>query len=362
MEYFNSLLSFLAQPYVKLILGLAVSFIITFYGIPAVVRLAEAKSLFDLPNGRTSHTVPTPRLGGTMIFAGVVLSSVLFTSFFTAYELKYIIAGMIILFFLGVKDDIVSLTPYKKLIGQIIAGTIIALAGNIRLTGLDPYIPNDLVAFIVSLAVTVFIIVALINCINLIDGIDGLASGIAMIASIFFGVFFISLGHYNYAIICFSLLGSLIAFTWYNLFSKENKIFLGDTGSTIIGFLLAVFVIRFIELTISAQYQGTIKSAPAIAFAVLLFPVFDMLRIMVVRLLNRKPIFGADHNHLHHLVLKIFDTHLRSTLVILAANIVLIAFTFIFRGMGTLVLVIILLAGSVCLTLGLKHYIRKHNL
>ena len=362
MEYFNSLLSFLAQPNVKLLLGMTASFIITYIGIPAVVGLAKAKSLYDMPNGRTSHSVPTPRLGGTMIFAGVVLSSVVFTSFFTAYELKYIIAGMIILFFLGLKDDIISLTPYKKLIGQIIAGTIIALVGNIRLTGLDPYIPNDLIAFAVSLVVTVFVITALINCINLIDGIDGLASGIGMIASIFFGFFFINLGHYNYAIICFSLFGSLLAFTWYNVFSVKNKIFLGDTGSTIIGFLMAVFVIRFIELTISDQYQGTIESAPAIAFAVLLFPIFDMIRIMTVRFLNKKPIFGADRNHLHHLVLKIFSSHLRSTIVILAFNIVLIALTYIFRSLGTLVLVVILLTISVLVTNGLKRYIRKNNL
>jgi UDP-GlcNAc:undecaprenyl-phosphate GlcNAc-1-phosphate transferase len=108
MEYFNSLVGFLSQPYMKLILSLFVSFAITFYGIPAVVSLAKAKSLYDMPNRRTSHHTPVPRLGGTMIFAGVILSSVIFTSFFTAYELKYIIAGMIILFFLGLKDDIIS--------------------------------------------------------------------------------------------------------------------------------------------------------------------------------------------------------------------------------------------------------------
>jgi UDP-N-acetylmuramyl pentapeptide phosphotransferase/UDP-N-acetylglucosamine-1-phosphate transferase len=362
MEYFNLLVSFLSQPYMKLVLGLVASFTITFYGIPAVVGLAKAKSLYDMPNGRTSHLVPTPRLGGSMIFAGVILSSVLFTSFFTAYELKYIIAGMIILFFLGLKDDIISLTPYKKLIGQVIAGSIIALAGNIRLTGLDQFIQNDLSAFIVSILITVFLIVALINCINLIDGIDGLASGIGILASVFFGVIFLNMGHINYAIICISLIGSLAAFTWYNVFSKKNKIFLGDTGSTIIGFLMAVFVIRFIELTLSDQYQGTIESAPAIAFAVLLFPIFDMSRIMVVRCLNRKPIFEADHNHIHHLVLKLFGTHIKSTMAILITNIILIAVTYFLRGLGSLLLVIILLGISSILVFLLKYQIKKKNL
>jgi UDP-N-acetylmuramyl pentapeptide phosphotransferase/UDP-N-acetylglucosamine-1-phosphate transferase len=362
MEYFNSLVGFLSQPYMKLILSLFVSFAITFYGIPAVVSLAKAKSLYDIPNRRTSHYAPIPRLGGTMIFAGVILSSVIFTSFFTAYELKYIIAGMIILFFLGLKDDIISLTPHKKLIGQILAASVIVLAGNIRLTGLDKFIQNDFIAFAVSVFITIFLIVALINCINLIDGIDGLASGIGMIASVFFGIIFLNMGHINYAIICVSLIGSLAAFSWYNVFSKKNKIFLGDTGSTIIGFLMAVFVIRFIELTLSDQYQGTIESSPAIAFAVLLFPIFDMSRIMVVRCLNRKPIFEADHNHIHHLVLKLFGTHIKSTMAILITNIILIAVTYFLRGLGSLLLVIILLGISLILTFSLKYKIKKNNL
>ena len=362
MEYFNSLVGFLSQPYMKLILSLFVSFAITFYGIPAVVSLAKAKSLYDIPNRRTSHYAPIPRLGGTMIFAGVILSSVIFTSFFTAYELKYIIAGMIILFFLGLKDDIISLTPHKKLIGQILAASVIVLAGNIRLTGLDKFIQNDFIAFAVSVFITIFLIVALINSINLIDGIDGLASGIAMIASAFFGAIFMSMGHVNYAIICISLIGSLAAFTWYNVFSEKNKIFLGDTGSTIIGFLMAVFVIRFIELTISDQYQGTIESAPAIAFAVLLFPIFDMLRIMVVRLLNKRPIFEADNNHIHHMVLKVFGTHLKSTVVILTINVILIAITYFLRGLGSFLLIIILLGISLILTSTLKYYIKKNNI
>ncbi|MGI6079279.1 MAG: glycosyltransferase family 4 protein [Fastidiosipilaceae bacterium] len=362
MEYFNSLVGFLSQPYMKLILSLFVSFAITFYGIPAVVSLAKAKSLYDMPNCRTSHYSPIPRLGGTMIFAGVILSSVIFTSFFTAYELKYIIAGMIILFFLGLKDDIISLTPHKKLIGQILAASVIVLAGNIRLTGLDKFIQNDFIAFAVSVFITIFLIVALINSINLIDGIDGLASGIAMIASAFFGAIFMSMGHVNYAIICISLIGSLAAFTWYNVFSEKNKIFLGDTGSTIIGFLMAVFVIRFIELTISDQYQGTIESAPAIAFAVLLFPIFDMLRIMVVRLLNKRPIFEADNNHIHHMVLKVFGTHLKSTVVILTINVILIAITYFLRGLGSFLLIIILLGISLILTSILKYYIKKNNI
>jgi UDP-GlcNAc:undecaprenyl-phosphate GlcNAc-1-phosphate transferase len=236
------------------------------------------------------------------------------------------------------------------------------LAGNIRLTGLDKFIQNDFIAFAVSVFITIFLIVALINSINLIDGIDGLASGIAMIASAFFGAIFMSMGHVNYAIICISLIGSLAAFTWYNVFSEKNKIFLGDTGSTIIGFLMAVFVIRFIELTISDQYQGTIESAPAIAFAVLLFPIFDMLRIMVVRLLNKRPIFEADNNHIHHMVLKVFGTHLKSTVVILTINVILIAITYFLRGLGSFLLIIILLGISLILTSILKYYIKKNNL
>ena len=134
MDLTNLIQSIFSDQLVLVVAGFLFAFIVTWLGIPSVVRIATIKCLYDLPGDRTSHEVPTPRLGGAMIFAGVILSSVLFTSLSNAYELKFIIAGMIVLFFIGVKDDVISLHPLKKAVGQLFAALIIVFAGNIRLS------------------------------------------------------------------------------------------------------------------------------------------------------------------------------------------------------------------------------------
>ena len=351
---------FVLTPSYLLIAAFAISFLITFYGIPSVVKIARIKNLYDIPGTRTSHFVPIPRLGGAMVFAGVIISSVLFTGMEKAFELKYIIAGLLILFFIGLKDDIITLQPYKKAIGQFTASFIIVFFGGIKVV--YDYPENNVIDlnFIVSLLISIGIFLTLINSMNFIDGIDGLAAGVGTIASLSFGTWFILNGQISFAVICFALTGSLMAFLWYNLFSKDFKIFLGDTGSMVIGFLLAVFLIRFLDLNLHGPVMKTTEVAPSLALAILIVPVFDIIRIVIVRILHGKSPFSADNNHIHHQVLRLAGSHAKATAALLLVNIFMIVLVLLFHSLGNGILISFLLLVSITLTL-LLAFLKKNG-
>ncbi|MGB4293672.1 MAG: MraY family glycosyltransferase, partial [Bacteroidales bacterium] len=326
-------------------------------GIPAVNRLARARNLFDQPGERSSHSHPVPRLGGAMIFAGVILGSILFTDLVTASELKYIIAGMLVLFFIGIKDDLVTLTPFKKAIGQFIAALIIVVCANIRITDCYGIFNIEKLAYVPSIIISIILIMGLINSINFIDGIDGLASGIGIMASMVFGIFFIENEHISYAVICFSLAGSLAAFFYFNVLSKKNKIFMGDTGSMIIGYLLAVFTIYLIEMPSPENpVEKALPIAPAMSLAILFIPIFDGLRVSLIRFIHGKSIFRPDKNHIHHKILNITGNHLKATIIIIISNTAIILMIYMLREAGNKILTLFLiLAGLIfSILLGIK--------
>lgn len=342
--------------------GFVCAFAITWIGIPKVLDLAMIKKLYDLPGERTSHSRPTPRLGGAMIFAGVIISSVIFTGVESSDQLNYVIAGMLILFFIGIKDDIISLTPLKKIIGQFLAAMVLVIPGHIRIWHFYGIFGLETLPAFMSIIFTVLIVVTLINSMNLIDGIDGLASGVGILASLIFGLWFYINDHLSLSVICASLTGSLIAFFYFNVFGKEKKIFLGDTGSMLIGFLLAVSAINFLEKN-AAEIPGSgIEVAPAITLAILVLPVFDILRIVFVRLLKRKSIFKADNNHIHHNLLRISNSHLKTTTVLLIINLVVVILTYLFRSLGNIVLLSAIAGLCIILSFYLFFYMRKNGI
>lgn len=345
-----------------LISGFLLAFVTTSIGIPAVNRVARIKNLLDIPVGRSSHNQPVPRLGGTMIFAGAILSSVLFTDLKTASELKYIIAGMLILFFIGLKDDIVTLTPLKKAIGQFLAASIIVIPANIRIISCYNIMGLHELPYLPSILLTILIITGLINSFNFIDGVDGLASGIGIMASAIFGILFLKNNYLSYAVMSFSFMGSLIAFFYFNVISRKNKIFLGDTGSMIIGFLLSVFCIYLLKIFSPGNpSENILPVAPALVLAIFFVPVFDGMRVSLIRIINGKPVFHADKNHIHHRLLKHIGTHLKTTLSILVFNLLLIILVLLLKELGNslLILILILLGAAFSVLLGITE---KNNM
>jgi UDP-N-acetylmuramyl pentapeptide phosphotransferase/UDP-N-acetylglucosamine-1-phosphate transferase len=319
------------------------AFVITWFAIPSIVNISRLKGLCANPNGRTSHIKATPTLGGIAIFAGSVVSTVIFAGSYFQFELQYIISGLIIVFFLGVKDDVLIIDPMKKLAGQIFAAFIISVLADIRITNLYGLLGFEQIPYIVSITLTILVFLAIINGFNLIDGIDGLASGIGILTSSIFGIWFWMVGNIAYTVFSFAFAGSSLVFFYFNVFSKKNKLFLGDTGSLVTGLIVGVLAIRFLQLDINVKGTIYIQSAPAVVFGILVVPLFDMLRVFMLRIVQGKSPFIADHQHIHHRLLQLGNTHLQATLILISYNLILVALCYLLQGIGIIRLMSVLL-------------------
>lgn len=324
--------------------GFVTAFFLTFIVIPSIVKVSAIKGLYDEPNSRSSHHTVIPTLGGAAVFIGYILSISIFTGHGIDHELKYIIVSLLILFFIGIKDDILIIDPKKKLIAQILAASILSVLGDIRITNLNNIFGITEISYLGSILLTVLVIVFIINGFNLIDGIDGLASGVGILSSLFFGIWFMLGNFISYSIMCFALTGSLMAFFRFNVYSGRNKIFLGDTGSLIIGLIVSLFTIRFLEYNLIVRPTLHIESAPAMVFGVLIIPLFDTMRIIFIRTSQGKSPFSADRQHVHHRMLELGYNHLRSTSIILTFNILFIGLCLSFQFIGNYWLVVMELA------------------
>lgn len=302
------------------------SLLLVIITVPPIIRTAKAKGLFEPFEERKIHTKIVPPLGGVAIFIAFVLSTIICTDGFNFTSLKYIIAGVIILFFIGLKDDLMILSARKKLVVQIIAALIITIFGNIRFTNLHNILGTGEIAYVPSIIFSVFVAVVIINAFNLIDGIDGLSSGLGMIASLFFGTWFFMNGYTPFAVMSLALAGSLFGFFLYNVFGDTHKLFMGDTGSLILGLLVTTMVIRFNELNFTSDSHLYIQSAPSVSFAVIIVPLIDTLRVMTIRILQKRSPFSPDKNHIHHRLLEMIPSHLAVTSIICAGNLLIIAF------------------------------------
>jgi len=326
------------------ILSLLLAFIITYISIPSLVDVAQKLHLYDEPNGRTSHAVNTPTLGGMAIFAGFIISTMIFLYIPEIPYIQYVIAGIIVVFFIGLKDDVIIIAPMTKFIAQLFAATIIIDLGDIRLEGLYGLFGIREIGYYGSDLLSIFVIIAIVNAFNLIDGIDGLAAGVGILASLVFGTWFYINGYIQLAIIACTLTGSLIAFFRFNVYSKKNKIFMGDIGSLLIGFIMAIFAIKFNDLN-SSVLGGADRftSAPAISIGILIVPIYDTIRVSIVRLYHRRSPFTADREHVHHYLVDLTGSHKKSTFIILAVNVVFIIIAFFLSDLRIYQLTLILL-------------------
>jgi UDP-GlcNAc:undecaprenyl-phosphate GlcNAc-1-phosphate transferase len=288
------------------LLALAITWIV----IPSVIRVAELKNLFDEPdNVRKTHVRKTPTLGGVAIFAGLIISFTLVQELHNLFDIKYMIPALIIIFFAGVKDDVIELTPTKKFLVQFLSAFLIAYLGNIKINSFYGMFGLQEIPFVAAVIFTILVIVTVINCYNLIDGIDGLAGSQGLLASVAFGTWFVLTGHWSLAFLSFALAGSLVGFLIYNW--NPAKIFMGDTGAMLIGFVLSMLAIHFIELnkanTVVADYW--VHASPAVAIGIMAIPIFDMLRVFGIRVLQRRSPFKADRTHMHHILMDLGLNH-----------------------------------------------------
>lgn len=337
--------------WVKLVLGFVFSFLITFYAIPTIVKISRRKNLMDEPGARSSHIRKIPNLGGIAIFFSIGVSAPVF-----AYELfdlyKFLFASLVILLYIGIMDDIMIMRAYKKLIAQVLVSSLVVLGSDVRIGSLFGLFGVYEIGYFVSVVLSIVIFVALINAFNLIDGIDGLAGTFTLVSCSVFGFTYYRLGEENYplVILCAIMIGTVLAFLYYNLSNyRIRKIFMGDTGSMILGFLLAFTAISFVNIFVdreSSLQRYHLDSAPAIAIAILILPIIDTMNVMILRLLNGESLFEADKKHIHHSLLRLGFTHRRSTFYIIVYYLTLLLMVYFLRHLEVnLLLLIVLLMG-----------------
>ncbi len=327
---------------INIFFSLSVSFTIVYFVIPGVIRAARAKKLFDVPNSRSAAKKVVPTLGGIAIFVGFVLSTIISSDSFRFDELKYLFASITIMFVIGLNDDILGVSARRKLVIEILMAFYLVVLGNYRFTDLHGILGINQINYLSGVILSVIAIVGIVNALNLIDGIDGLAAGVGILISVTYGIWFLNAEDYIYALTCFSLTGSLAAFFLYNVFGVTNKIFMGDTGSLIVGTIVAVLTIHFNEtVPVSAvSFHGF----PALSLAIIIVPIVDTLRVITIRLISKKSPFLPDMNHLHHNLLRLTNSHLKSSLIIIAVNGIMILLAFrLIEPLGNNILFFLLL-------------------
>ncbi len=343
----------------SLLLAFAGSMFVTWYYMPRIIKVAARHRLTDRPGPRKMHNQEIPTLGGIAIFGGFAFGFLISVNGHMEY-VSYFTAAMIILFFIGLKDDLLTIAPSYKIMAQAFAALLVAAMAGLRFTSYHGLFGISTIPVWASLLTTVFFIVIFINAFNLIDGIDGLAASIGIIASCSFGIWSWLSEDYGYALMAASLTGSLVIFLIFNLSSGRLKIFMGDTGSMVIGFLLAVMAIRFNEINAGSISFHKLSSAPAVSISVLIIPLFDTLRVIVIRLARGQSLFKGDNRHIHHLMIRAGFTHAKATLILSVTNLFLIGVGFLFDHIGilwlslTLLIICTLLMVPVYITVGRK--------
>lgn len=329
----------------NLIFSCGLAFLITLFSIPVIIEVAKDKKLYDIPGERKIHKVVIPTLGGLGIFAGFILGTLMGAPPTETSVLQYFAAAIMIIFFMGIKDDILILTATKKFVGQLIAAGIIIKFGGIEINNFYGLLGIHAVPPTAAFLITLFTIVVITNSFNLIDGVDGLAGSLGLLTSIVFGLYFYFSGQILYSVMALSLAGSLIGFLIYNY--SPAKIFMGDTGSLLIGLVNSILVIKFINVASDPSSAIPLASAPALGFAILIVPLFDTLRVVSVRIIHRRSPFWPDRNHIHHFLLDMGLSHKTIALTLPAANIIMIVMAYLLRFEGSMIVFLALAITSI---------------
>lgn len=334
--------------------GMFIAYVITFFLLPFVIRIARVNKLFDIPDERKTHTYPVSSLGGVGIISGLAISLLLVSDFkLENSEFQYYLASFFIIFIIGVIDDIFVLRAWKKLLGQLLVAAILTVKAHLLITNLQGLAGVFSINTEFSYVLTFFTVLLVINSFNLIDGIDGLAGSLGLISSLSFGLYFYVNGNVPFAILGFVMSGSLLAFLMFNF--PPAKIFMGDSGSMLIGLVNVILLIKFIETANTAPIYP-ISSPIAIGFAILLIPMLDVLRVFIIRLTKGVSPFAPDRNHLHHLLLNQGFSHTKVTTTLLVSEACIIPLCFYFQGINVNVLSAILILAFFTAVFVIKYF------
>ena len=322
-----------------LFLGFITSFLVVLLATPSLIKVAKLKHLVDEPGDeRKLHSRSVPTIGGIIIFGAILFSySLWFPEEYNHIDnmlsnFKHLIAILILLFFVGVKDDIIGTAPMKKLGAHIIVGFIMVIMADIRIESMHGIFGMRSLEIWQSYLLSLFVYIVIVNSFNLIDGIDGLAGGIGFIISGFFGVVFLFWGDIPLALLAFVLCGSLLGFLVFNF--SPARLFMGDSGSLVVGAIICVLSISVINLPelISAKKLTNIVipdwlasvNKPVLVMSILVYPLIDTIRVFTIRAIKGNSPFSADRNHIHHRLIALGLNHSQTVLTLYLYNIIVV--------------------------------------
>jgi UDP-GlcNAc:undecaprenyl-phosphate/decaprenyl-phosphate GlcNAc-1-phosphate transferase len=335
------------------------AFLISYLLIPFIIRFSRKKNLFDVPEKRRIHKKMKPSLGGAAIFAGFVFGVILWIDASHGSFQYLILPILIIPFILGLVDDLTHLRPAAKIIGQAITASLLFFILDIRIESFYGLIPNGDLSIIPSYLLTTIIVIVITNSFNLIDGIDGLAAVTSLIAITVFGTWFYFIGDMLTALLCVAFSGAILAFLLHNW--EPSKIFMGDTGSLVIGTMLAMLAIRFLNANHSLPLESQFKFESPIAaiLCILVIPLVDMTRVVVIRVSKGISPFKADKRHLHHTLVRLGKSHRYAVLALCAAQILFVLIGLLLQKASSWIALTVVVLTATAMVLILDYIIYK---
>lgn len=316
-----------------------VSFIVNHLFSHKALLIAKRKRLFSEINHRSSHRIPVPAFGGISIFIVIMIMLLLVIGSGFDNAVGFTLASCFILFLTGIKDDLIGTSARTKFIVQLIAALFFVVNPEFALGHLSGFLGIELINPNWTYLIGVGFIIAIVNAFNLIDGIDGLAGLTAIVGFSVFGVYFYFNEYHIYSIFCVTLVGALSSFLIFNFAAPQKKMFMGDTGALVLGFLLAIFSLRITELQPLKPFIGFFPlNAPLFILVVLIIPVLDTTRVIFIRLANGLKPWVADKSHMHHVLIDQGYTHKQASFFLVSIQIVAILLFTLFEKIGNVAL------------------------
>ena len=325
---------------------------------PLIVKMATSRNMFDNPDKRKLQSRPIPVMGGLAVFFGIVVGAGATSVFFNSYALFTCVITLTVMMYVGMLDDMVGLSPVARLIVELFLVAFVVYMDKTNINDLHGVFGIGKLPVWVSLPLCSVSCLGIINSINLIDGVDGLSSGLCIFACMCFGVVFCS--SYDGTM---GVMASLVPFFFHNVFGAKSKMFVGDSGTLMLGMLMSIFCMRMIDNTSLTAYNHPRMGVVAFALSVLSVPVFDALRVMFGRILKGVSPFHPDRSHLHHLFIELGFSHIGTTVAVIslnALNVFCWLLCYLFGGSVTAQFVVVFVVG-LANTTGLYYAVRRMN-
>ena len=310
------------------------AFIATIWFQPHVLRIAKEKNIVDNPNARKLQRVPIPMMGGVAVVFGLLVGMITFSLFGDFDDMLAVLVCMTIMMFVGMIDDIIGLSFKTRFFVEILLVSALIVSTGNQINNFHGLWGITIVPDWVSVPLTIFACVGIINAVNLIDGVDGYSSGYCVMACLYFGYVFWKLGDVHMVVLSAITIGSLLPFFFCNVFGKHSKMFIGDAGTLSMGILMSTFVMNMLTATTDSTAVADNLGLIPLSLAIMSVPIFDTLRVMGSRILRGTSPFKPDKTHLHHAFIDLGFSHIGTTFSILCLNSFVVLCWFIAYKLG----------------------------